>query len=292
MFFQQLINGLAVGSIYAMVAVGYSMVYGVIKLINFANNAFMITGAFAILIFRNALDLPYWASILLALLLCGGGAVFMERASLNPIRRTGGPGISALICTVGYSTVITNLLLSVFGSQTLAMPALHDWKTFRLLGAVIDPFTLIILGTALVMMVLLTWLTYGTKTGEAMRAISQNMQATRLMGVNVHRIITMTFFIGTVCAALSGILIGIYYSAVDTTMSFTIGIKTFAAAILGGIGVLHGSLVGGLVIGLLEVFVAGYISAGYKDAIAFIILILVLILRPSGLFGKPVQSKV
>ena len=286
MFFQQLINGLAVGSIYALVAVGYSMVYGVLKLINFANNAFMVAGAFLIILFVKTLSLPYWLAIVLALLACGLGAVFMERASLNPIRKKGSAGISALICTVGYSTVITNLLLYIFGSQTIAVPAIHNFQTVTIFGAVIDPFTLIILATALVMMLFLTWLTYGTRTGEAMRAISQNMLATQLMGVNVNWIITLTFFIGTVCAALSGVMIGIYYSAVDTTMSFTIGIKTFAAAILGGIGVLHGSLVGGLVIGLLETFVAGYISSGYKDAIAFIVLILALIIRPAGIFGK------
>ena len=292
MFFQQLINGLAVGSIYALVAVGYSMVYGVLKLINFANNAFMVAGAFLIILFVKTLSLPYWLAIVLALLACGLGAVFMERASLNPIRKKGSAGISALICTVGYSTVITNLLLYIFGSQTIAVPAIHNFQTVTIFGAVIDPFTLIILATALVMMLFLTWLTYGTRTGEALRAISQNMLATQLMGVNVNWIITLTFFIGTVCAALSGVMIGIYYSAVDTTMSFTIGIKTFAAAILGGIGVLHGSLVGGLVIGLLETFVAGYISSGYKDAIAFIVLILALIIRPAGIFGKQVHNKV
>ena len=292
MHFQQLINGLAVGSIYALVAVGYSMVYGVLKLINFANNAFMVAAAFLLILFYSTWHLPYGLAIILALVLCAAGAVFMERASLNPIRKKNAPGISALICTVGYSTVITNLLLYAFGSQTIMVPFVLHLPTFELWGAVIDPFTLIILGTAFVLMVFLTWLTYGTKTGEAMRAISQNTQAAKLMDVDVNKIITLTFFIGTACAALSGIMIGIYYSAVDTTMSFTIGIKTFAAAILGGIGVLHGSLVGGLVIGLLETFVAGYISAGYKDAIAFIILILVLVIRPSGLFGKPVQSKV
>ena len=292
MFFQQFINGLAVGSIYALVAVGYSMVYGVLKLINFANNAFMVAGAFLIVLLYSWWHVPYWLTVILSLFLCGAGAVFMERASLNPIRKKGAPGISALICTVGYSTVITNLLLYIFGSQTIAVPSFSTFSTFTLLGAVIDPFTIIILATALVMMILLTWLTYGTKYGEAMRAISQNSVATQLMGVNVNRIITITFFIGTVCAALSGIMIGIYYSAVDTTMSFTIGIKAFAAAILGGIGILHGSMVGGLVVGLLETFVAGYISAGYKDAIAFVILILVLIIRPSGLFGKQTQQKV
>jgi branched-chain amino acid transport system permease protein len=292
MFFQQVINGLAVGSIYALVAVGYSMVYGVLKLINFANNAFMVGGAFLLILLFDRLGIPYWVSIILALALCGLGAIFMERASLNPIRKKGAAGISALICTVGYSTVITNILLNAFGSQSLSVPSFHQFKTFTLWGAVIDPFQLIILGTALVMMALLTWLTYGTRKGEAMRAISQNPEAAKLMGVNVNSIITLTFFIGTVCAALSGIMIGIYYSAVDTTMSFTIGIKTFAAAILGGIGVLHGSLIGGLVIGLLETFVAGYISSGYKDAIAFIILIVVLIVRPSGLFGKNIQNKV
>ena len=292
MFIQQLINGLAIGSIYALVAVGYSMVYGVLRLINFANNSFMVAAAFLVILFYGRGGVPYGVTIVLSLLLCALGAVFMERVSLNPIRRKGAPGISALICTVGYSTVITNLLLFVFGSQTLSVPTIWKPKTFTLFGAVINPMTLFILGLAFVMMLLLTYLTYGTKVGEAMRATSQNMTATQLMGVNVHAIITLTFFIGTLCAALSGIMIGWYYSSVDTTMANTIGIKTFAAAILGGIGVLHGSLIGGLLIGLLETFVAGYISAGYKDAIAFVIMILVLIIKPSGLFGKPQQNKV
>ena len=292
MFVQQLVNGLAIGSIYALVAVGYSMVYGVLKLINFANNSFMVAAAFLVILLYGRGGVPYPVTIILSLLLCALGAVFMERVSLNPIRKKGAPGISALICTVGYSTVITNLLLFIFGSQTLSVPTVWKFSTFTLFGAVINPLTLIILGTAFVMMILLTYLTYGTKIGEAMRATSQNMTATELMGVNVHAIITLTFFIGTLCAALSGIMIGLYYSSVDTTMANTIGIKTFAAAILGGIGVLHGSLVGGLLIGLLETFVAGYISAGYKDAIAFVIMILVLIIKPSGLFGKPAQNKV
>ena len=292
MFVQQLINGLAIGSIYALVAVGYSMVYGVLRLINFANNSFMVAAAFMVILLYGRGGVPYWLTIILSLLICALGAVFMERVSLNPIRKKGAAGISALICTVGYSTVITNLLLFVFGSQTLSVPTVWKSKPFTMLGAVINPLTIVILGIALVMMILLTWLTYGTKTGEAMRATSQNMTATQLMGVNVHGIITLTFFIGTLCAALSGIMIGLYYSSVDTTMANTIGIKTFAAAILGGIGVLHGSLIGGLLIGLLETFVAGYISAGYKDAIAFFVMIVVLIIRPSGLFGKPQQNKV
>ena len=292
MFVQQLINGLAIGSIYALVAVGYSMVYGVLKLINFANNSFMVAAAFLVILLYGRGGVPYPVTIILSLLFCALGAVFMERVSLNPIRKKGAPGISALICTVGYSTVITNLLLFVFGSQTLSVPTVWKFSTFTLFGAVINPLTLIILGIAFIMMLLLTYLTYGTKVGEAMRATSQNMTATQLMGVNVHAIITLTFFIGTLCAALSGIMIGLYYSSVDTTMANTIGIKTFAAAILGGIGVLHGSLAGGLLIGLLETFVAGYISAGYKDAIAFVIMILVLIIKPSGLFGKPAQNKV
>ena len=292
MFVQQLINGLAIGSIYALVAVGYSMVYGVLKLINFANNSFMVAAAFLVILLYGRGGVPYPVTIILSLLFCALGAVFMERVSLNPIRKKGAPGISALICTVGYSTVITNLLLFVVGSQTLSVPTVWKFSTFTLFGAVINPLTLIILGIAFIMMLLLTYLTYGTKVGEAMRATSQNMTATQLMGVNVHAIITLTFFIGTLCAALSGIMIGLYYSSVDTTMANTIGIKTFAAAILGGIGVLHGSLAGGLLIGLLETFVAGYISAGYKDAIAFVIMILVLIIKPSGLFGKPAQNKV
>ncbi len=292
MLLQQIINGLAVGSIYALVAVGYSMVYGVLKLINFANNSFMVMGAFLIILLRSWWGLPYWLAVILSLVICALGAVFMERASLNPIRSKGAPGIAALICTVGYSTIITNLMLLIFGSQTIAVPTFYNFKPFGFMGAVIDPFILIILGVAMVMMILLTWLTYGTKTGEAMRAISQNTTACKLVGINVNRIITLTFFIGTVCAALSGIMIGIYYSAVDTGMSSTIGMKTFAAAILGGIGVLHGSLIGGLVVGLLETFVAGYISAGYKDAIAFIIMIMVLIIRPTGLFGKKDNNKV
>jgi branched-chain amino acid transport system permease protein len=171
MFFQQVINGLAVGSIYALVAVGYSMVYGVLKLINFANNAFMVGGAFLLILFFDRLGIPYWVSIILALALCGLGAVFMERASLNPIRKKGAAGISALICTVGYSTVITNILLNAFGSQSLSVPSFHQFKTFTLWGAVIDPFQLIILGTALVMMALLTWLTYGTRKAIIKNAI-------------------------------------------------------------------------------------------------------------------------
>jgi len=292
MFWQQLINGLAIGSIYALVAVGYSLVYGVIKLINFANNAFMVGGSYLLILFFEKIGIPFWPSIFLSLIISGLGAIFMERASLNPIRKRQVSDIAALICTVGYSTVIVNIIMIVFGSQTISVPFIYQLKPFPLGNVVINPFLLLILAAALVMMGLLTYLTYFTKTGEAMRAISQNSVAAKLMGVNVNNIITLTFFIGTVCAGFAGIMIGWYAGAIDTGMSFSIGIKAFAAAILGGIGVLHGSLIGGLVIGILETFVAGYLTAGYRDAVAFVILIIVLIISPTGLFGKKILTKV
>lgn len=292
MFFQQVVNGLAIGSIYSLVAVGYSMVYGVLGLINFANNAFMVGGAYLLILFFGELGLSFWPSLVLAVGLCGLGAVLMDRLSLRPIRKKGASGIAALICTVGYSTIIINVEMLAFGSQSIAVPQVFNFQTFTIGDVVIDPLQIIILATSLVMMILLSILTYRTKAGEAMRAISQNAKAAQLMGIKVNGVITLTFFVGTVCAALSGAMIGMYYGAVDTGMSFAIGIKTFAAAVLGGIGSLHGSMVGGLVIGLLETFVASYISAGYRDAIAFIVLILVLVLKPSGLFGQKITTKV
>jgi branched-chain amino acid transport system permease protein len=292
MFFQQLANGLAIGSIYSLVAIGYSMVYGVLGLINFANNAFMIGGAYLLILFFVWNKFPVWITIILSLGLCGLGAMAMERFSLRYIRKVGSSEISSLICTVGYSTLILNLEMIIFGSQTNPIPSLFNFDMITIGNVMLDPLQIIILGMAVIMMVILSYVTYSTKTGDAMRAISQNMQAAHLMGIKVNNIINLTFFIGTVCTALSGIMIGVYYGAVDTGMAFSVGIKTFAAAVLGGIGSLPGSMVGGIIIGIIETFVVSYISAGYRDAISFIILIVVLVVRPSGLFGKKQITKV
>jgi branched-chain amino acid transport system permease protein len=292
LFLIQLANGLATGSIYALVAVGYSMVYGVLGLINFANNAFMVGAAYLLILFLKEFSLPMFPAVVLSIILCGVLAMLMDRFSLNIIRHKGNSDIAALICTVGYSTVIINLLMVAFGSQSNPVPNLFKFRTFMVGSVLVDPLQIVIFCMSFVMMVILSLITYCTRFGDAMRAISQNTRAAYLMGIKVDRIIMGTFFIGTVCTALSGIMIGTYYGAIDTGMSFAIGIKTFAAAVLGGIGVLHGSMIGGLAIGVIETFVAGYISAGYRDAIAFVVLILVLILKPTGIFGKQTINKV
>ena len=284
MFFQQLANGLAIGSIYSLAAVGYSMVYGVLGLINFANNAFMIGGAYLLILFFVWKGLPLWITVILAAVLCGVGAMIMEGVSLRYIRNIGSSDISALICTVGYSTVIINLEILIFGSQTNPVPSLFHFDMITIGNVMLDPMQLIILGMAVIMMIILSYITYRTKTGVAMRAISQNTQAAYLMGIKVNNIINLTFFIGTVCTAVAGIMIGTYYGAVDTGMAFSIGIKTFAAAVLGGIGSLPGAMVGGIVVGIIETFIVSYVSAGYRDAIAFIILIVVLVVRPQRTF--------
>lgn len=292
MLLQQVVNGITIGSIYALVAMGFTMVFGVIELTNFANGQLFISGAYFMMIFYTASHGNILLSLLLAIIAVGFIGFMMDKVVLNVLRKRGAPKSTGLIATLAIGIVIDNCILVFIGSETKSFPNVLDLGRFSVGKAIISYSQLVILGAALVLMAIGTYVIYGTKIGVQMRCIAQNPFAAQLLGINVNRVISVTFIYSAVLACISGILVGAYYQAVDLGMSSMVGFKTFASAILGGVGVLPGAIVGGIVIGLSETLAASYISSGYRDAIAFAILIVVLLFKPTGLFGKKYADKV
>ena len=289
MFLQQLINGLSIGCTYALVAVGFSMVYGVLQLVNFAHGAFYLIGAY----FMITISMRFGLALPLALVATGALGALMDFSILKPIRkRSQNSGVASLIATLGIGTFITNLLIVIYGSETKSFPNVLNFGKFYLGSAIVMSAQIVIAVATVLMMFALYLIVYHTKMGAAMRGISQNPRAAQLMGIPVNRVIMITFFIGTVGAALAGILVAMYYESIDTAMYLAVSLKTFASAVLGGIGSIPGAMVGGVIIGVLETLVAGYISSDYRDAVAFIVLIAVLLIKPSGLFGRKQVDKV
>ncbi len=292
MLLQQVINGLTIGCTYAMVAVGFSMVYGVLQLVNFAHGAFYLLGAYLVITFAITMNMNFMLGLLLALLVTSLLGAGMDRFLLNPIRKQStNYGVSSLIATLGVGTVITNLLVVLYGSQTLPFPNKIDFGRMQIGNAYLKGSQIVIMVAAVLMMLVLYLIVYKTKMGTAMRAISQNIRASQLMGIPVNRVIMTTFFIGTLCAAIGGVLVSMYYASIDTAMYIAVNLKTFATAVLGGIGSMPGAMLGGVIIGLAETLFAGYVSSDYKSAVAFIVLILVLLIKPSGIFGQKQNDK-
>ncbi len=299
MLLQQLINGLVIGSTYALVTIGFNMVYGVLELTNFAHSSFYMLaayiGQFILLKFFMTVSVPIALIItfLTSIIITAFLGALMDKIALEPIRIKKGAPISSLISTVGVQTIINNSVLLIFGTVPLYFPDLLKLGKFTIYGGtVVQWIQVLILIMSLIIMLVLTFIVTRTRLGKSMRAISQNQVAARLMGININRVITLTFFIGTTVAGISGLMVAMYYQRVDTLMGASVGLKSFAAAVLGGMGSLPGAAIGGLLIGLLETLFAAYISSGYRDIVAFVILILVLLIRPSGLMGKKSVDKV
>ena len=292
MFLQQIVNGLTIGSFYALVAIGYSMVFGVLELTNFAHSAvFMMGGYVACVALQAGVSFP--VAFLLALITCGVIGILIDRSCLMPMRKRGAKRISYLICTIGLSTFLQNLINLVFGSESIPFKEVLVRRQYTIgSNLVISNLQIIIWIMSIILVAVTTFLVNKTKLGASMRAVAQNPTAAKLMGVNTDRVITFTFFLGSTLAAVAGTMFAMYYYSVDLQMGFTVGMKTFASAVLGGIGSLPGAVVGGYLIGIIEALFAGYISSGFKDAIGFIVLIIVLLVRPSGLMGRKSVSKV
>lgn len=292
MFFQQLFNGITIGATYSLVAVGFSIVYSMLELVNFAHGAFYVLAAYLVLAFNMSMGLPYSLSILISLIVTGLLGATMNKVILEPIRKRTSAGESVMIATLGVSTFLLNIIMVLFGSETKAFS--NPFSFGRLyVGNVIMKWNQIIIAVmALVMIAIMSLIIYKTKIGLGMRAIAQDPAAARLMGVNTEFVITFGFFSGILCAAIAGILVAMYYESIDTTMYLGVSMKTFAAALLGGIGSLPGAALGGIIIGVLEAFFAGYISSDWKDCISFLVLIVVLLFRPSGIFGYKEIKKV
>lgn len=292
MFLQQLINGITIGSTYALVAIGFTLVFGVLELTNFANGSLYMLGAYLSLVLYSSTKMNFFLAFFLSILLTGAVGYLLDRLALRRLRNKNAPKLTGLITTLGMSMIIDNGIMLAFGSETQAFPNQFDLGRIEIGGVVISWVQIIILVTATVLMAVLSLVVYKTKIGKAMRCTAQNTDAAKLMGINVNGVIAFTFIISGVLACISGNLVGTYYQTVDVTMGASVGMKTFASAILGGVGVLPGAMIGGLLVGVIETFAAGYISSGYRDAIAFVILILVLLLKPSGLFGSKQINKV
>lgn len=298
-FVQNVLNGIAAGSIYALIALGYTMVYGILKLINFAHgDIFMIgsfTGYYAGRYFarEEATEGGYVRALLVLLLsmaICATAGYLNERIAYRPLRNA--PRIASLITAIGVSFFLEYGGQMVFGPDPKFFPTLIPKKIFAFGGVTITNYQLIVLGVAVVFMAILQFIVYGTKFGRAMRAVSFNFETASLMGIPTDRIISMTFIIGSALAAVAGILYGLSYPRIDPLMGVLPGLKAFVAAVLGGIGNVPGAMVGGLIIGLVEAFVGASQYSSYKDAIAFVILIVILLVRPSGLFGRYEPEKV
>ena len=295
-FIQHLINGISLGSIYALIALGYTMVYGILQLINFAHSEVYMVGAFASYYAARFFDTkPGFATLIILLFIsmvvCSILGLAIERLAYRPLRKA--PKLNILITAIGVSLFLQYSGQIVFGADPKVFPTvLNDSSLFTWGDLELRSFDFAILGVGLVFMVGLHYLIHHTKIGKAMRAVSSNPTAASLMGIDVNRIISMTFIIGSSLAGVGSVLVGMKYPKIDPLMGMLIGMKAFVAAVLGGIGNIYGAVLGGILMGLSEEMVVGYLSSTYRDAFAFGILILILYFRPSGLLGKVSQEKV
>lgn len=287
---QQIVNGLALGFIYALIALGYSLVYGIIRLINFAHGDIIMVGAYVALFSYLLFNLGFVPALLVAMVLCSVLGVTIERVAYKPLREA--PRIAALITAIGVSFLLEYGFQLFFGPQQRSFPEFFKTTYIKAGPLTVTNEQLLILFLAVFLMLLLNFIVMKTKIGMAMRAVSFDKDAARLMGINVDNVISATFALGTALAAAAGMLLGLYYQQIDPLMGFTPGLKAFISAVIGGIGSIPGAMVGGLVLGITEVFV---VSLGYstlKDGVAFLLLILVLLIRPRGIFGEKVVEKV
>ncbi len=297
-FIELFLGGLTRGSIYALIALGYTMVYGIIQLINFAHGEIYMIGAFVAYIVCGVLTIYGFHGVsiliiagLLAIVYSCAYGYTLEKVAYRPLR--GAPRLSPLISAIGMSIFLQNYVLLAQTSDFLPFPSLiPDFAFMEPISHIIGSPELVILVTTLVTMILLTLLIKYSKIGKSMRATQQDMSMARLVGINVDRVISTTFIIGSALAAIGGVLVASYIGQVNFYIGFLAGVKAFTAAVLGGIGSVPGAVIGGLLLGLTESFAAGYISSDYEDVFAFGLLVLILILRPAGIMGRATKQKV
>jgi branched-chain amino acid transport system permease protein len=299
-FLQQLVNGLTIGSVYALIALGYTMVYGIIELINFAHGEIYMIGAYLGIVFLTLLTLTGLAgtSLGLAMVLVVVGAIVycaaygftLEKVAYKPLRRS--PRLAPLISALGMSIFLQSFVFLAQGARPKVFPHLFSGTGFDFAGARLTYIQIFIFLVSVVLMIGLNYFVRQTRTGKAMRATAQDSRMAALVGINVDRVISTTFVIGSILAAVAGVMVAMYYGYVDYVIGFQAGLKAFTAAVLGGIGNIPGAMLGGMLLGLIEALGAGYISSEYKDVFAFTILVLVLIFRPSGLLGEQTPQKV
>ncbi|MBC6349431.1 MULTISPECIES: branched-chain amino acid ABC transporter permease [Lactobacillus] len=287
---QQIINALSLGSIYALLALGYSMVYGIINLINFAHGDIYMLGAFFAYYVINAWHFNFITALLSAMIIGAVSGVVIEYFAYRPLRKS--PRIAVLITAIGVSFLLENGMSYFVGSNARSFPQVIEQVNYNIGGVQISNVQILILATALILMVSLQLIIQKTKMGRAMRAVSVDPAAAELVGVNVNHTISFTFALGSALAGAAGILIGMYYNQIDPLMGMTPGIKAFVAAVLGGIGSVPGASLGGFLIGILETFFQSIGLSAYKDAVVYLVLIVILLFLPAGIFGKNTKEKV
>ena len=290
-FLQQLVNGLSLGSIYALIALGYTMVYGIIKLINFAHGDIYMLGAFTAFYATTVFHLNFFLALIVAMVLCGVLGVLIERIAYKPLRHA--TRITALITAMGVSYILEYTTQYFAGSEVETFPEdVLNNAVFQIGGIQISQQQIYIIAVTLILMLALTYIVGRTRMGRAMRAVSVDEKAAELMGISVDRTISFTFLLGSVLAGAAGVLVGVYYNSINPLMGMVPGLKAFIAAVFGGIGIIPGAMIGGFAIGIAETMVVAYGSSLYRDAIVYVILILILIIKPAGLLGKNVKEKV
>ncbi|MGI6605615.1 MAG: branched-chain amino acid ABC transporter permease [Peptococcia bacterium] len=289
-FLQQVVNGISLGSIYALIALGYTMVYGIIKLINFAHGDVYMIGAFVGFAVITYAKMSFLPALLISMIACAVIGVVIEKVAYKPLRNS--TRIAALITAIGVSLLLEYVMMFFVGAEVRSYPKVLSDTAYHLGSVVINMQQLYIVLTAIALMILLQFIVHQTKTGKAMRAVSIDPDAAQLMGIKVDSTISYTFAIGSAFAGAAGVLVGIYYNSIDPLMGIMPGLKAFVAAVFGGIGSIPGAMIGGLAIGTMETFVSGYGNSMYRDAAVFLFLIIILIIRPSGLLGKNTREKV
>jgi branched-chain amino acid transport system permease protein len=300
MFLQQVINGLTLGSVYALIALGYSMVYGILELINFAHGEIYMIGAYlgiillafftAIGLTAYSLPLALFLTLILSVIFCASYGFTVEKIAYKPLRNA--PRLSPLISAIGVSIFLQNYVMLTQGATDKVFPHLFGASGFEFAALRMTWLQLFIILTSFVIMIALRIFVRKTKTGKAMRAVAQDKTMASLVGINIDTVISVTFIIGSGLAAVAGLMVAMYYGLVNYFIGYIAGIKAFTAAVLGGIGSIRGAVFGGLLLGLVESLGGSYISSEYKDAYAFIILIIVLLVKPGGLFGRAELEKV
>ncbi|HZK04728.1 MAG TPA: branched-chain amino acid ABC transporter permease [Actinomycetaceae bacterium] len=289
---QQVINGLSLGSIYALIALGYTMVYGIIQLINFAHGDVYMVGAYVGYFCMAHLGLGFFEALVAAMLVCMVLGVLIERIAYKPLRNS--TRIAVLITAIGMSLLIEYTMMFFVGPQVRSYPALPEFmnKSYVFGPVVISGKQLLIILMSILLMALLQFIVKNTKMGKAMRAVSQDPDAARLMGIDIDRTISFTFALGSALAGAAGVLVGVYYNSINPLMGILPGLKAFIAAVFGGIGIIPGAMIGAYFIGATETVVSALGFSTYRDAVVFALLIAILIIKPTGLLGKNVKEKV
>lgn len=286
MFWQQLVNGLTVGSTYSLIALGYTLIFGVLGIINMAHGQIFIFGSLVGLVLMTSMQMPLGIALVASIVISAILGLILEYTALRPLRKKNVPHLASLISTIGFAILVEEAMHKIFGADSRAFPQSFGDKTFDLGVIQIRSVDLIILAIALILMFVLHFWIQKTKMGKAIRATAENTDTANILGINTNMVIIVTVMLASALGGVAGILIGMAYSALIPTMGMTLGFKGLAVLILGGVGSIPGAMVCGVLLGVIEVFTVAYGDSSYRDAVAFGLIIIILLLKPEGLFGR------